>query len=210
MRQNRRIRGVRAHRDCALILPHPTFLWASESSSSFLLCAFTSAYPRWSSQEDSAIRNSSSPFTIARSLARARAHAFTHTIFVFMAPLFMRVTMSHTLCPCPMCSHQVPNGFPKFPSYTMSRARQSVQVNSQKVWAQKKLLISGHKLKWYPSDQAIEDLSKVPNFGPSYEDVLIVVSFAKKDGSLYTPTRFFLNSFINVIIVIFNHWTWKL
>jgi hypothetical protein len=34
------------------------------------------------------------------SLARSRALAFTHTTFVFMAPLFMRVTMSHALCPC--------------------------------------------------------------------------------------------------------------
>jgi hypothetical protein len=27
---------------------------------------------------------------------------------------------------------------------------------------------------------------------------------------LYPPTRFFLNSFIIVIIVSFNHWTWEL
>jgi hypothetical protein len=80
MRQKRRIRGVRAQRDCVVILPHPTFLWASESSSSFLLCTSTSVYPRWSSQEDSAIRNSSSSFTIARSLARslARTCVYSH------------------------------------------------------------------------------------------------------------------------------------
>jgi hypothetical protein len=70
----------------------------------------------------------------------------------------------------------------------MSRARQSVQVNSQKV-GHKKAFDEWHKLKWYPSDQAIEDLSKSQKFGPSYEDALVVVSFAKKHGSLYPPTR---------------------
>ncbi len=240
MRQNRRIRGVRAHGDCVVILPHPTFLWASESSSSFLLCTFTSA--RTHDDHHRRIQQYGIPAPLSQLLARllARTCVYSHHFCVHGAvvhachyvPHFVSLPISpgqkmvttsfgnqmHSegvqekldffvfLPMFPMCSHQVPNGFHKFPSYTMSRARQSVQVNSQKVWAQKKAFD-----KWA---QALSDIlqikllkiyPKFQNLGPLMKMLSLLFLLPKKMEACTLQPDFFKNSFINVIIVIFNH-----
>jgi hypothetical protein len=73
----------------------------------------------------------------------------------------------------------------------MSRARQSVQVNSQKV-EHKKLLMSGTSL----SDVLQINLLKIYQIWASYEDALVVVSFAQKRWKL-VPSNEIKNQFFH-------------
>lgn len=81
-----------------------------------------------------------------------------------------------------------------------------MQVNSQKVWAQKKAFD-----KWA---QALSDILQIkllkiyPKFqilGPLMKMLSLLFLLPKKMEACTLEPDFFLNSFINVIIVIFNH-----